>query len=217
MSLQPWANGPFELLMHAEGHLREGDDIDRSIALIGFDNAVEASIATYLSLHPIQRGNRQYRKEDVEKWLQDYHTKLDFLNTELAARGLPWEVERAHIVYAHDHRNLQYHGGTKGTPEKQVLSLIRKAALWAFGLLFEIPDVETLLEEALLATFPPAPPQRDKEYDRAIDKEYGMLEIAGHSYYTSEALFGVDNAAYGELGAQLCNLSDESNTEETEE
>lgn len=217
MSLHPWANGPFELLLHAEGHLRKGDDFDRRIALIGFDNAVEVSIATYLSLHPIQRGNRQYKKEDVEKWLQDYHTKLDFLDVELAIRRLPWEVDRSYIVFAHEHRNTQYHSGTKGTPEKQILSLIRKAALWTFGLLFEIPDVEKSLEEALLATLPPAPLQHDQEYDRAIDKEHGMVEIAGHNYYTSEALFAIDDTAYSELGAQLCDLSGGWNTEETEE
>ena len=35
--LAPWANGPFELLIHAEGHLLNGDDFDRRIALISFD------------------------------------------------------------------------------------------------------------------------------------------------------------------------------------
>ncbi len=217
MSLHPWANGPFELLLHAEGHLRKGDDFDRRIALIGFDNAIEVSITTYLSLHPIQRGNKQYRNEDMENWLKDYHTKLAFLEAELTARGLTWQVEKSHIIWAHDHRNEQYHGGTKGTPEKQVLGLIRKAAFWIFGLLFDVTNVDMLLEEALLATLPPVPPQRDLKYDRAIDKEHGMVEIAGHSYHTSEALFTVDDAAYNELGAQLCDLSDEASTEENRE
>ena len=44
-------------------------------------------------------------------------------------------------MWAHDHRNEQYHGGSKGTPEKQVLDLIRRAALWVFSVLFEVrPD-----------------------------------------------------------------------------
>jgi hypothetical protein len=50
ISLPPWANGPFELLVHAEGHLRNGDDFDRRIALISFDNAIEVAITTYLTL-----------------------------------------------------------------------------------------------------------------------------------------------------------------------
>jgi hypothetical protein len=61
-NLQPWAIGPFELILHAEGHLRNGDDFDRSIALISFDNSIEVSISTYLSLHPLLRGNRNYDK-----------------------------------------------------------------------------------------------------------------------------------------------------------
>ncbi len=118
IALPPWTNGPFELILHAESHRRNGDDFDRRIALITFDDAIEVSVTTYLSLHPIQRGNRTYPKVDVDKWLQDYHSKLDFLDEEIKRRGLAWEVDRAHIVWAHDHRNEQYHGGRKGTPEK---------------------------------------------------------------------------------------------------
>ena len=76
--LPPWANGPFELLVHAEGHLLGGEDFDRRIALISFDNAVEVAIATYLTLNPIQRGGRAYPRVDVDRWLNNYHTKLDF-------------------------------------------------------------------------------------------------------------------------------------------
>ena len=27
--LLPWANGPFELLVHAEGHMLDGEDFER--------------------------------------------------------------------------------------------------------------------------------------------------------------------------------------------
>src|ERR1700733_12500102 len=134
ISLPPWANGPFELLLHAEGHLRAGEDFDRRIALISFDNAIEVAITTYLTLNPIQRGNRCYKNTDVEKWLNNYPSKLAFLDAELVARKLSWEVDQSHILWAHDHRNEQYHGGIKGTPEKNVLSIIRKSALWIFTL-----------------------------------------------------------------------------------
>src|SRR5207253_3955375 len=105
--------------------------------------------------------------------LSNYHSKLDFLETELAARGLSWSVEKSHIIWAHDHRNEQYHGGTKGTPEKNVLALARKAALWIFSVLYDVPDVDGQLAQAILETSPPAPAQRDGAYDRAIDREYG--------------------------------------------
>ena len=74
--LKPWAYGPFELLLHAELHLRNGDDFDRRIALISFDNAIEVAITTYLSLHPIQRQNRTYTRADVERWLENYHRSI---------------------------------------------------------------------------------------------------------------------------------------------
>ena len=110
-TLPPWANGPLELLIHAEGHLRDGEDFDRRIALISFDNAIEVAITTYLTLNPIQRGGREYPRSDVEKWLNNYHTKLDFFEAEIVARGISWLVDKSHIIWTHDHRNEQYHEG----------------------------------------------------------------------------------------------------------
>ncbi len=204
MSLHPWAKGPFELLAHADGHLRGGEDFDRRIALISFDNAIEVTITTYLTLHPIQRGDRTYPSADVDKWLANYHTKLDFLGIELSKRSLKWEVEKSHIVYAHEHRNEQYHGGNKGTPEKEVLAIIRRAAVWIFSTLFEVADVETLLEQDCLDKRPPSQPQPDDAFDRAIDLEFEMVEVAGKVLYASEVLFAVDYGEYRETGARLC-------------
>ncbi len=79
--LKPWVARPFELIFHAEIHYLRGSDYDRRLALISFDNSIEVFISTHLSLHPIQRGNKQYSKEDVEEWMKNYHTKLDFFRT----------------------------------------------------------------------------------------------------------------------------------------
>ena len=54
-ALKPWAKGPFELILHAEIHLRKGDDYDRRLALISFDNSIEVAISTYLSLSQISK------------------------------------------------------------------------------------------------------------------------------------------------------------------
>lgn len=213
-SLPPWANGPFELLIHAEGHLRNGEDFDRRIALISFDNAIEVTITTYLTLHAIQRGGRNYSNDKIEKWLNNYHTKLEFLGTELSDRGLSWEVDRSHIIWAHDHRNEQYHGGNKGTPEKHVLALVRKAALWIFAVLFDIADVEKNLERALADLAPPSPPQQDDAFDRAIDREYGVVVVGDQTFYASEVLFSADYAAYREAGARLCQNSPQAEAED---
>lgn len=212
-ALPPWANGPFELLVHAEGHFQDGDDLDRRLALISFDDAVEVSVTTYLSLHPIQRSNRTYSSGDVERWLQSYHTKLDFLDHELRSRGMTWAVDRSHIVWAHDHRNEQYHGGRKGTPEKAVLELIRKAALWVFSVLFEVADAEQAMQQAVAGSAPAAPPQRDDHIDRAIDGVYGVVGLAGNEYYASELLFAADYNAYREVGQRLCNKQETAEPE----
>jgi hypothetical protein len=214
--LPPWANGPFELLVHAEGHLRAGDDFDRRIALISFDNAIEVAITTYLTLNPIQRAGRSYPKSDVEKWLANYHAKLEFLDQELVTRQMLWEVERSHVIWAHDHRNEQYHGGQKGTPERTVLSLVRKSALWIFAFLFDVPDVEHRLVQAIINALPPAPPQRDVRFDRAIDREYGMVGVCDQDYYASELLFFVDYAAYCDVGTRLCSGNQGEDVEDEE-
>jgi hypothetical protein len=216
-ALPPWANGPFELLVHAEGHLRGGEDFDRRIALISFDNAIEVAIATYLTLHPIQRSGRTYPKVDVDKWLNNYHTKLDFLEIELAARRLSWSVEKSHIIWAHEHRNEQYHGGQKGTPEKHVLKIIRDAALWVFSVLFDVADVEAVLAKTIVDSSPPAPPVPEKAFDIAIDRKYEIVEVGEQSYYVSELLFAVDYVAYRDLGARLCGPGTSSEDKHTED
>jgi hypothetical protein len=201
--IRPWAKGPFELLLHAEGHLRNGDDFDRRIALISFDNAIEVAITTYLSLTPIQRGNRQYQRAQVEQWLNNYHTKLDFLECECTNRTLDLGIDRASVIWAHDHRNEQYHGGNKGTPEIEVLRIIRESALWIFGFLFDVYSPEEELEREMLARRPATPPERERRFDVAIDGKYGMIEVCEEEYYASELLFSVDPVAYRVLGARL--------------
>jgi hypothetical protein len=202
-TLPPWATGPFELILHAEEHLRKGEDFDRRIALISFDNSIEVSITTYLSLNPIHRKNRTYKKDDVDKWLNNYHTKLDFLDEELKSRNLSWKIDKTHIIWTHEHRNEQYHSGSKGTPEKKVLSIIKESALWIFGFLFDVQDVEKNLEDEISARIPQPLPQPDKELDRAIDSVYGMVQVGEQEYYTSELLFNTDLSAYYDIGETL--------------
>lgn len=213
ISIPPWANGPFELLVHAEGHLRGGDDFDRRMALIGFDNAIEVGITTYLTLNPIQRGNRSYSSTDVDRWLSNYHTKLTFLEAEIAVRGRACRVDKSHIIWAHDHRNEQYHGGLKGTPEQSVLKIVRDAALWVFELLFDVTNPEDLLEQAILQRSPQKASIPDRAFDVAIDARYGLVEVGGQTYYVSEVLFAVDEAAYRDLGGRLCASPDNSDSE----
>jgi hypothetical protein len=201
--LPPWANGPFELLIHAEEHLRAGDDFDRRIALIGFDNAIEITIAAYLSLKPIQRRNRSYPAADVNKWMANYHTKLDFIDDEILARNAAWVVDRTYILWCHDSRNEQYHGGSRGVPEKRDLDIARRAALWIFSLLFDVQDAEERLARAIAEKLPPPAPERNPAYDTAIDGACETVDIGGRTYSTSEILYSLDYEAYRELGIEL--------------
>lgn len=206
-TLPPWAKGPFELLVHGESHLLSGDDFDRRIALISFDNAVEVTITTYLTLNPIQRSGRTYQREDVEKWLKNYHSGLDFLQEELNKRTLSWHVYRGHIVWCHACRNEQYHGGQRGTPELEVLNLIRRAALWIFSVLYEVTDIEQRLSLEIEQRYP-GPTRSDATYDEAIDRAYDAVIVGEQIYSASEILFAVDEAAYYEVGASLCEATE---------
>lgn len=216
--IKPWAVDPFEMLYHAETHFLKGEDFDRRIALISFDNAIEVAITTYLALHPIQRGQRQYQRTDIETWQRNYHTKLDFFYQEVGNRSLPELVEKADIIFYHQNRNDQYHNGGAGVPELHKLEGIRQAAIWIFSTLFDVTDTDTILREKVEAARRDENPHiRELEKDRAIDSEHGMTDIAGISYYTSEILFNVDYQAYKEIGEELLSLQepDEENTEDS--
>jgi hypothetical protein len=201
--LPPWTDGPFELLVHAELHLRAGEDFDRRIALISFDNAIEVAITTFLTLHPIQRSGKTYRNEKIDEWLGNYHSRLDFVEAELASRGLPWDVQRSHIVWAHAQRNEQYHAGNKGVPDKKCLAIAKRAALWLFGMLFDVTDSESELNSAVTLLLPPPQPKRFRSIDRAIDAEFGAIEIANCLFSASDVIFSLDYDAYREFGEEL--------------
>lgn len=189
--LKPWAARPFELIYHAEIHYRRGSDYDRRLALISFDNSIEISIATYLSLNPIQRGNRQYPKKDVEKWMNNYYSKIEFFILEIQKRGLPEYKEKAEIVWYHGQRNEHYHGGGFGVPEQGSLDGIREVALWIFSVLYETSDVETKLEAAIsksktgMSSIPdslvvPREPASDKDrYEPGQSKALAIASLLG--------------------------------------
>lgn len=201
--LKLWAYGPFEILLHAEQHYRNGNDLDRRIAMIGFDNAIEVSITTYLTLHPLQRGNRTYPTADVEKWLNNYHTKVDFYLLECKSRGVAATTEKDTIVWFHEVRNGQYHSGGATIPQRRELDGVRICAIEVFSLLFEETDIEALLEESITAMSPIPPPPRTKEHDRVIDSAYGMLEICGQLEYISDILYALDPIRYRETALEL--------------
>jgi hypothetical protein len=195
-------------------HLRAGEDFDRRLALISFDNAIEVAVTTFLTLHPIQRNGKTYRCDDVEKWLANYHSRLDFLDTELKALGKEWAVERSYILWAHTQRNEQYHAGNQGVPDKRCLGIAKQAALWVFGMLFCVANPEAELNAAVAQKLPPAPPKRNEALDQAIDDEFGAIAIGACVYSASDVISALDHDAYQEIGTELCQRLTEDRIQE---
>jgi hypothetical protein len=200
----------FELIVHAEQHLRDGSDFDRRVALISFDNAIEVAITTYLGLHPIQRGGREYRRDDVARWLGNYHTKLEFLEGEVQTRGLTLQIPCDEIIYYHKIRGDQYHTGGSGIPEAECLSALRLAALETFGFLFDVSQVDDLLEESLERTASVGPPvtEPNKTADWLLDNGSEPIHLLGQPYPPSEVLRSVDPGAYRGIVAAISESRD---------
>jgi hypothetical protein len=208
--LKPWAYGPFEILLHAELHYRVGEDFDRRIAMIGFDNAIEVAITTYLGLHPIQRGNKQYPNTSVEEWLRNYHTKVDFFFQECATRQVAVVGQRDEIVWYHEVRNGQYHVGGATVPQRRELDGVRAAALEVFAVLFEVTDAEAQLD-AHISAMQEAPQPRTAGGDRLIDSKYGLIDLCGQMEYSSHLLYAVDPNRYHDA---IQNLGSDAETED---
>jgi hypothetical protein len=201
--LKPWAYGPFELLLNAELHYRVGEDFDRRIAMVGFDNAIEVAITTYLDLHPMHRGGREYPRAEVEQCLRNYHSKVEFFFRECTARNVTALGQHDEIVWFHSVRNDQYHGGGAAVPQRRELDGVRAAALEVFAILFEAQDVAALLDGHVAAKAGPQPASRTDGDDRVIDNEYGMVSVAGKLEYASDVLYALDPERYREVALQL--------------
>jgi hypothetical protein len=135
--LDPWSRGPFELINHADGHLKGAGDTDRRIALIGFDNAIEVCIDVFIKLHPRIRGGVALSQEDVEKATRNYHTKIEWLDRFVEANDLERAFSIEEIVWYHSLRNELYHSGNGMVPEMHVLEGARSAAIAIFNTLFK--------------------------------------------------------------------------------
>lgn len=168
--IKPWARKAFELIYHAETHWIIKDDYDKRLALISFDNAIEVSISMYLGLNPVQRGNKSYPKDDVTKWLKNYHTKLDFYFIENNDRGLPIVFDNPTIIWLHDQRNEIYHGSSSGIPAESTVADIREVALWIFSVLFECPDIKTILAESIATSDKYEHRPKNQFYDEEQEK-----------------------------------------------
>jgi hypothetical protein len=211
-NLKPWAYGPFEVLLHADMHYRVGEDFDRRIAMIGFDNAIEVAIATYLSLHPIQRANRSYPNADVKKWLDNFHTKIEFFFQECVTRRITAVSQHDEIVWFHEVRNGQYHVGGATVPQTRELDGVRSAAIEVFSVLFGVPDVDDLLDRHIAAKTPDSVPRTDED-DKAIDGKYGLIDLCGQEEYSSDVLHRFDPNRYRDEALEIRSAAGDKENE----
>jgi len=208
--IQPWALACFELLVHAEEHYRKKKDIDKRLVAIGFDNAIESAITTYLSLKPIQREGRKYRKQDIAVWLRDQPSKIRFFYDELDRRNLEHKATEPELRWYHQVRNDVYHSGIGGIPNEQCLVGVREAAIWVFSVLFEIPSVEVAVFEAVERLNP----RRDNALDEYLEETSGPLAIGEMTYSPGEVLLAVDPAMYCQMAREYSKSVAEGESQE---
>ena len=151
MEERPWVSGPKELLRHGLEHLQKGTDIDRRIAIISIDNAVELMIKTYLGLPSRVTGIKLSRRK-LQEISDSFSDLLDALE-EYAGDKLVG-VELADIEWYHRIRNQLYHSGSGITVEMdqtQVYASIASSLMDSlFGVRIEEPGVERVPTEEFL-------------------------------------------------------------------
>jgi hypothetical protein len=136
--IPPWVRGPFELIRHADGHLQRGGDTDRLIALIGLDNAIEVCIDVFLNLHPRLRGGFEIPRDDRDRALRNFHSKLEFLDGYVQSQAGPVNLPIERIIWYHSLRIELYHSGNGMIPEAHVIQGAKVAAIDVFKSLFGI-------------------------------------------------------------------------------
>ena len=147
--LPPWIIGPYELIRHADDHYLLGNDFDRLIAFIGFDDSIEVSIDSFLNLHPKTRGGVEILNNDVEKARKNYIAKLEFFFNYVNESNIQVEVKLEDIIWYHQLRNQLYHSGNGFTPDIHALKGIRASSYAIFKalFLFDISSISNTVEK----------------------------------------------------------------------
>jgi hypothetical protein len=129
----PWASGPGEILQHGLSLLRKDSDVNRRLAMLSIDNAVELMIKTYLGLPRRVTGISLSRKE-YNEISESFPHLLDALER--------YAVEKLHgvdlgaIEWYHRVRNELYHQGNGLTVERDKVEVYAELAKLLFKNLF---------------------------------------------------------------------------------
>jgi hypothetical protein len=129
----PWASGPGEILQHGLALLRNDSDVNRRLAMIAIDNAIELTIKTYLGLPHRITGLRISRKEFGEI-AESFPGLLDAI--EKYAQDKLTGVNLGEIEWYHRLRNELYHQGNGLTVERDKVEVYAELANILFKNLF---------------------------------------------------------------------------------
>jgi hypothetical protein len=131
----PWASGPGEILRHALELLKTDSDINRRLAMISIDNAVELMIKVYLGLPKRITGLKIPRKQ-YQEFAESFPLLLDALETHASDKIVGVNV--GEIEWYHRLRNELYHQGNGLTVEREKVEVYAQLANILFEGLFGI-------------------------------------------------------------------------------
>lgn len=135
MASIPWASGPGEILNHALSLLEDDTDVNRRLALICTDNAVELMIKTYLGL-PRRVTGINISKTKFREIAESFPRLLDALD-DYASDKLEG-IDLGEIEWYHRIRNELYHQGNGLTVEREKVDVYSSLAKVLFRNLFGI-------------------------------------------------------------------------------
>jgi hypothetical protein len=133
MSKPPWVSGPEELLRHGLRLLSDGSDINRRLAMISIDNAVELTIKTYLGL-PKRITKLGIGRKRFQEINESFPQLLDALE-EFCGDKLDG-IDLGEIEWYHRIRNELYHNGNGLTIERGKAEIYSELAKTLFSNLF---------------------------------------------------------------------------------
>jgi len=151
IATQPWASGPAEILQHGLSLLQQDSDVNRRLAMLSIDNAVELMMKTYLGL-PRRATGISIGRDEFEKICKSFPRLLDAI--EKYAGDKLNGVRLEDVEWYHRLRNELYHEGNGLTVVRDKVVIYADVAKLLFRNLFgfELP-VRKIADEDLILDF----------------------------------------------------------------
>jgi hypothetical protein len=143
-----WASGPGEILQHALSLLKKDSDVNRRLAMILIDNAVELMVKTFLGL-PKRVTGIQIGRDKLREINESFPRLLDALEQHAAPKVAG--IDLGEVEWFHRLRNELYHQGNGLTVERAKVDVYSEMARLLFRRLFDedLPLPETSSTELL--------------------------------------------------------------------